>query len=84
MSARLPGGSYTFLGGDEVQSGCWATDANVSTWLKAHGLTAAELQAYYEQQLIGIVRGEMKKEVQYTRLLFPPFIMYPWQPVPCL
>ena len=58
---------YLFLGGDEVATGCWAANANVTAWLKAHGMPvdASTLQAYYENQLVTLIRTDpaIKKEV---------------------
>ena len=38
---------YLFLGGDEVSTACWASNANVTAWLKAQGMPtdASTLQA---------------------------------------
>jgi hexosaminidase len=45
------GGIFTermmFLGGDEVNSGCWDRNPNISSWLKVHNMTSSELQQYF-------------------------------------
>eukprot|EP00051_Salpingoeca_urceolata_P015671 m.204484 g.204484 ORF g.204484 m.204484 type:complete len:826 (+) comp18472_c1_seq1:2099-4576(+) len=52
---------YVFLGGDEVSTSCWAADANVTAWLKEHGITVSQLQAYFEERLVHTVRGQGKQ-----------------------
>ena len=54
---------YLFLGGDEVNPGCWADNARVATWLKANNISLANMQGYFEHRLAAIARNEMGKEV---------------------
>ena len=46
---------YVFLGGDEVSTACWASNATVVAWLKAQGMPAdaSTLQAYFEKVVSG-------------------------------
>ena len=40
-----------FLGGDEVDTAAWTADPAIVAWLKAHGMTADDLQPYFWQQV---------------------------------
>jgi len=40
-----------FLGGDEVDTGCWDRNPDVAAWLKAHNMTSAQLQPYFWEQM---------------------------------
>jgi hexosaminidase len=65
---------YLFLGGDEVSTGCWAANTNVTAWLAARGmpLDASTLQAYYEQRVVELVRSDpnIRKEVVVWQEVF--------------
>lgn len=45
------GGIFTeqmmFLGGDEVNSGCWDSNPAIAAWLAAHNMTSSQLQQYF-------------------------------------
>lgn len=54
---------YLFLGGDEVGTGCWGANKRIVAWMKAHNISLAAMQSYFEHKLIAIARNVMGKDV---------------------
>eukprot|EP00039_Didymoeca_costata_P010737 m.145292 g.145292 ORF g.145292 m.145292 type:complete len:835 (+) comp14943_c1_seq1:283-2787(+) len=67
LFTRVPD-EYTFLGGDEVNTGCWSANATVMAWAKQQNLTASQLQAYFEKQVVGITRNLGKQVIVWQEV----------------
>ena len=63
---------YFHIGGDEVQGKTWLSNPRVAEFMKKKGFTkAAELQAYFNQRLEGIVKKHNKKMIGWDEILNP-------------
>jgi hexosaminidase len=63
---------YFHIGGDEVQGKAWLSDPHIAEFMKKKGFTsAAELQAYFNQRLEGILKKNNKKMIGWDEILNP-------------
>jgi hexosaminidase len=63
---------YFHIGGDEVQGKAWLSDPHIAEFMKKKGFTsAAELQAYFNQRLEGILKKHNKKMIGWDEILNP-------------
>jgi hexosaminidase len=71
MSRIFPD-AYFHIGGDEVQGEAWLADPQISAFMKNKGYTkAAQLQAYFNQQLEEILKKHDKKMIGWDEILDP-------------
>jgi hexosaminidase len=63
---------YFHIGGDEVQGKAWLSDPHIAEFMKKKGFSsAAELQAYFNQRLEGILKKHNKKMIGWDEILNP-------------
>ncbi len=63
---------YFHIGGDEVQGKTWLSNPQVAEFMKKKGFTTpAELQAYFNQRLEGILKKHDKKMIGWDEILNP-------------
>ncbi len=63
---------YFHIGGDEVNGQAWLADPQIAAFMKTKGYTtAAQLQAYFNQQLEGILKKHNKKMIGWDEILDP-------------
>lgn len=63
---------YFHIGGDEVQGKAWLSNPHVAEFMKRKGFTTpAELQAYFNQRLEGILKKHDKKMIGWDEILNP-------------
>jgi len=63
---------YFHIGGDEVQGKAWLSNPHIAEFMKKKGFTtAAELQAYFNQRLEGILKKHDKKMIGWDEILNP-------------
>jgi hexosaminidase len=63
---------YFHIGGDEVEGKAWLSDPHIAEFMKKKGFTsAAELQAYFNQRLEGILKKHNKKMIGWDEILNP-------------
>jgi hexosaminidase len=63
---------YFHIGGDEVQGKTWLSNPKVAEFMKKKGFTTpAELQAYFNQRLEGILKKHDKKMIGWDEILNP-------------
>ena len=63
---------YFHIGGDEVQGKTWLSNPRVAEFMKKKGFnTPAELQAYFNQRLEGILKKHDKKMIGWDEILNP-------------
>ena len=63
---------YFHVGGDEVQGKAWLSNPQIAEFMKKKGFTKpAELQAYFNQRLEGILKKHGKKMIGWDEILNP-------------
>lgn len=63
---------YFHIGGDEVQGKAWLANPRIAEFMKKKKFTtAAELQAYFNQRLEGILKKHDKKMIGWDEILNP-------------
>jgi hexosaminidase len=63
---------YFHIGGDEVQGEAWLADPEIAAFMKKKGYDkAAQLQAYFNQQLEEILKKHGKKMIGWDEILDP-------------
>jgi hexosaminidase len=71
MSALFPD-AYFHIGGDENTGKDWASVPHIQTFMKLHGLkTTSDLQTYFNQRILPIVRKYGKTMVGWDEILNP-------------
>lgn len=64
--------AYFHIGGDEVQGEAWLADPEIAAFMKKKGYDkAAQLQAYFNQQLEEILKKHDKKMIGWDEILDP-------------
>jgi hexosaminidase len=64
--------AYFHIGGDEVQGDLWLADPQIAAFMKKKGYSKpAELQAYFNLQLQGILKKHNKKMIGWDEILDP-------------
>ena len=64
--------AYFHIGGDEVQGQAWLADPQIAAFMQKKGYTkAAQLQAYFNQQLESILSKHHKKMIGWDEILDP-------------
>jgi hexosaminidase len=64
--------AYFHIGGDEVRGEAWLGDTQIAAFMKKKGYTKApELQAWFNQQLEGILKKHNKKMIGWDEVLDP-------------
>jgi hexosaminidase len=61
---------FIHLGGDEVVTGCWKDNANVSAWLAKHGKSVSDLVPYFVKQVDTFVTGTLNRTVVHWEEVF--------------
>ena len=65
--------SMLHIGGDEVNSDCWAVDPEISAWAAAHGPTwARQLQGEFEQRVFRMLHKGGKRAMVWDEVLDMP------------
>lgn len=63
---------YFHIGGDEVNPAEWNQNPDIQKFMQQHGMKdAAALQAYFNQQLLGILEKHGKKMIGWDEILTP-------------
>ena len=63
---------YFHIGGDEVQGKTWLSDPHIAEFMKKKGFTsAAEVQAYFNQRLEGILKKHNKQMIGWDEIQNP-------------
>jgi hexosaminidase len=64
--------AYWHIGGDEVEDKHWNRNPRIVRWRRARGMrTNEELQAHFNQRLMGILRRYNKRMVGWDEILHP-------------
>jgi hexosaminidase len=71
MAALFPD-EYFHVGGDEVNGKEWSGNPRIQAFMRAHGMkTTGDLQAHFNQRVLGIVRKHGKKMIGWDEVLHP-------------
>eukprot|EP01094_Clydonella_sp_ATCC50884_P010127 TRINITY_DN1968_c0_g1_i1.p1 TRINITY_DN1968_c0_g1~~TRINITY_DN1968_c0_g1_i1.p1 ORF type:complete len:548 (+),score=159.09 TRINITY_DN1968_c0_g1_i1:50-1693(+) len=68
VSAHTPD-NYWHIGGDEVVTGCWMENTNVTSWMQQHGISSStQLLQYFETNMQKVLANVGKKPVVWEDL----------------
>jgi len=66
-SGLFPEG-FLHLGGDEVDTSCWSSSAQISAWLNARGMTADDGYAFFVKRAASIAIAQGRRPVQWVEV----------------
>lgn len=90
MTGNVTGGGlfpdeFFHLGGDEVYTGCWTNDPQISAWLASHNMTAKDGYKYFVKRVHDMVIAQGRSPVNWEEVflnfgtdLDPRTIIHVW------
>lgn len=66
-SALFPD-AFIHLGGDEVDTKCWAATPSIQQWLRAKNYTTSDAYAYFVSRAAALARAHGKRPVQWAEV----------------
>lgn len=77
---------FFHLGGDEVDTGCWRNDSEISAWLEARGFSPGDGYAYFVRRAASIALKHGRRPVQWSEVydhfktkLDPKTVVHIWK-----
>ena len=67
-SSKLFPDAFVHLGGDEVDTSCWAATPSIQQWLRARNWTTAEAYSYFVSTAAKIARSHQKRPIQWAEV----------------
>mmetsp|Transcript_36858 Transcript_36858/g.110490 ORF Transcript_36858/g.110490 Transcript_36858/m.110490 type:complete len:510 (-) Transcript_36858:186-1715(-) len=67
-SSSLFPDEFFHLGGDEVNTGCWTKDSEISAWLKSKNMSADDGYAYFVHRASSIAISNGRRPVQWSEV----------------
>ena len=64
--------NFVHLGGDEVDTSCWAKTPSVAAWLKKKGMTPDDGYAYFVKRVAEIAIAQGHRPVQWSEVFVSP------------
>ena len=67
-AAKLFPDAFVHLGGDEVDTSCWAATPSIQQWLQARNYTTADAYSYFVSTAAKIARSHQKRPIQWAEV----------------
>ena len=67
-AAKLFPDAFVHLGGDEVDTSCWASTPSIRQWLQQRNYTTADAYAYFVSKAAKLARAHEKRPVQWAEV----------------